>query len=170
MKSSIKGFFVILAIVMSFVLVQGVWAYEITATGTIVRIGTGSIDVDVNEEGISTFYHIPFTNEGISLEMDDLVTISAYAVTFPNGETKNIAYKIIDGDITYDWHPNVPKAGTTDLDSARAVSYDDDDCVCNGDCICDDNCPEDCPDCPCNCLCECICDGTGPNGPKGPKN
>jgi hypothetical protein len=171
MKSSIKGLFVFLAIVMSFALVQGVWAYEITVTGTIVRIGTGSIDVDVNEEGISTFYHIPFTNESISLDIDDLVIISAHVVTFPNGETKYIASKIIDGDITYEWHPNTPKAGTTDLDSARAVSYDDDDCVCNGDCICD-NCPDpaEYPNATCDCLCECICAGDGPNGPKGPKN
>jgi hypothetical protein len=175
MKHSIKGLFVILAIVMSFVLVQGVWAYEITATGTIVRIGTGSIDVDVNEEGISTFYHIPFTNEDISLEMDDLVTISAYVVTFPNGKIKYIAYSlkvVVEGkEITYSWHPNLPKAGTTDLDSARAVSYDDDDCVCNGDCICD-KCPDpaEYPNAACDCLCECICAGDGPNGPKGPKN
>ena len=173
MKSSIKGFFVILAIVMSFVLVQVVWADEITVTGTIDRIGTGSIDINVGGD-IYTFYHIPFDSleeEGISLAVNDGVTISAYVVTFPNEDTKNIAYKIIDGDITYEWHPNTPKAGTTDLDSARAVSYDDDDCVCNGDCICD-NCPDpaDYPNATCDCLCECICAGDGPNGPKGPKN
>ena len=171
MKSSIKGLVVILVIVMSFVLVQVVWADEITVAGTIERIGTGSIDV-ANEQ-VYTFYPIPFNSleaANISLAVDDWVTITAYVVAFPNKTTKYIAHSITVGDATYDWHPNVPKAGTTDLDSARAVSYDDDDCVCNGDCICDDNCPEDCPDCPCNCLCECICDGTGPNGPKGPKN
>ena len=167
MKSSIKGLFVILAIVMSFVLVQGVWAEEIKVEGTIERIGLKSIDV-----GDYTFYHIPFTSledADIFLAVGDFVTIDAYKVTFPNGETKYIAYsiKVIveDKEITYEWHPNAPKAGTTDLDSARAVS---EDCVCNGDCYC--NCPEDCPDCPCDCLCDCICDGDGPNGPNGPKN
>ena len=168
MKSSIKGLVVILVIVMSFVLVQGVWAGEITVKGNIDRIGSRSIDIDED-----TFYDIPFDDlilNGISLEVDDLVTISAYVVTFPNGKIKYIAYSlkvVVEGnEITYSWHPNVPKAGTTDLDSASAVS---EDCVCNGDCYCD-NCPKDCPDCPCDCLCECICAGDGPNGPNGPKN
>jgi len=173
MKHSIKGLFVILAIVMSFVLVQGVWANEITVEdGIIDRIGTKSIDV-VTDSQTFTFYQIPFNSleaANIFLAVGRSVTISAYVDIFPNGKTKNIAYKIIDGDITYEWHPNTPKAGTTDLDSARAVSYDD-DCVCNGDCICD-NCPDpaDYPNATCDCLCECICAGDGPNGPKGPKN
>jgi hypothetical protein len=175
MKHSIKGLFVILAIVMSFVLVQGVWAEPIEVEETIEvegsidaieRIGTGSIIVVINGTTY-TFYHIPFdeleAQYNIFLEVGDSVTISAYVVNFPNGETKNIAYSIEEGEITYNWHPNAPKAGTTELDSARAVS---EDCVCNGDCYC--NCPKDCPDCPCDCLCECICAGDGPNGANGP--
>jgi len=161
MKHSIKGLFVILTIVMSFALVQVVWADEITVDGTVERIGTGSIDV-ANEQ-IYTFYHIPFTSleaANIFLSVDDWVTITAYVVAFPNKTTKYIAHSITVGDATYDWHPNVPKADTTDLDSARAVL---------SDCTCDNyycNCPEDCQDCSCDCICDCNCDGTGPNGPK----
>jgi hypothetical protein len=168
MKHSIKGLFVILAIVMSFVLVQGVWANEITVEdGNIVRIGTKSIDV-VTDSQAFTFYHIPFNSleaANIPLAVGDSVTISAYVVIFPNGETKYIGYKIIYDDITYEWHPDAFKAGKNDLDSVMAVS---DDCVCNDNCYC--NCPKDCPDCPCDCLCDCICDGDGPKGPNGPKN
>lgn len=161
MKSSIKGLVVILVIVMSFALVQAVWADEYTVAGTIERIGEGSIDV-AND----TFYHIPFTdleNANIYLTVGDTITITAYIVAFPNGAVKYIANSITFGDKTYDWHPNVPKAGSTDLDSTRVLSYND-NCVCNGDCICD-NCPEY-PDATCDCLCQCICDGDGPYGPK----
>jgi hypothetical protein len=163
MKHSIKGLFVILAIVMSFFLVQGVWAEEITVTdGTIERIGDGSIDVALDGE-IYTFYHIPFDSlqeAGISLAVDEKVTISAYVVTFPNEKTKYIAHSITVGNVIYEWHPNVPKAGTTDLDSARAVLPD---CTCDN---CNCNCPEDCQDCSCDCICaNCTCDGDGDDGP-----
>ena len=160
MKSSIKGLVVILVIVMSFAFLQAVWADEYTVAGTIERIGEGSIDV-AND----TFYHIPFTdleNANIYLTVGDTVTITAYIVAFPNGAVKYIANSITFGDKTYDWHPNVPKVGTTVLDSTMAVLSDS--CSCDN-CYC--YCPEDCQeDCSCDCLCECNCDGGGPYGPK----
>jgi len=117
MKMSMRKMLVLLAIVLSFTAVQAVWAAEITVTGTIVRIGTGetgSIDVAASTGAIYTFYHIPFSDlatQGIVLNVGDLVTVYAYVVTFPNGKVKNIAYSITVGDVTYTWHPNVPKAG-----------------------------------------------------------
>jgi len=168
MKSSIKGLVVILVIVMSFVLVQVVWADEITVAGTIERIGTGSIDV-ANEQ-VYTFYPIPFNSleaANISLAVDDWVTITAYVVAFPNKTTKYIAHSITVGDATYDWHPNVPKAGATDLDSARAES-EQGDLVCQN---CNCWCPNTLSDCICDCSCDdCICDGNGPSGPNKPNN
>jgi len=179
MKRSIKGFFVILAIVMSFVLVQGVWAETVEVEGTIEvegsiesieRIGTGSIIVVINGTTY-TFYHIPFdeleAQYNIILEVGDSVTISAYVVNFPNGETKNIAYSIEEEEITYNWHPKAPKAGTTDSDSA-SVESEQGDFVCQN-CYC--LCPNSLSDCICDCSCDdCICDKEGPLGPKGPKN
>src|SRR4030042_6400654 len=108
MKISIRNMMVILAIVFSFIAVQAVWADEIIVTGTIERIGTGSIDVASNGT-IYTFYHIPFSDlaiQQIILNVGDSVTISAYVVTFLNGAVKNIAYSITVGDVTYEWHPN----------------------------------------------------------------
>lgn len=165
MRHSIRKLFLLLATVLSLTAVQAVCADEISVTGTIVRIGTGetgSIDVVTSNEELYTFYHIPFINletANIYLNMGDSVTISAYVVTFPNGSVKNIAYGITVDDVTYTWHPNVPKAGMTDFYSATAAA----DCTCNN-CYC--ACPEDCQDCSCECSCDCTCDGTGPNGPK----
>ena len=116
MKISIRKMLVLLAIILSLTAVQAVWADEIGVTGTIERIGTGSIDIASNGT-IYTFYHIPFTSleaASIFLKVGDSVTIYAYVVTFVNGMVKNIAYSITVGDVTYTWHPNVPKAGMTD--------------------------------------------------------
>jgi hypothetical protein len=176
MKISIKKLFVLLAVVMSLVVVQAGWAATITLTvtgdltvnGTIERIGTGStgsIDVASNET-IYTFYDIPFSDlatQGIVLKVGDSVTVEAYVVTFPNETVKNIAYSITYGVVTYTWHPNVPKVGTSVLSTTATAATD---CTCDH-CYC--NCPDDCSDCPCDCSCDCTCDGTGPNGPKGSK-
>ena len=116
MKMSMRKMLVLLAIVLSFTAVQAVWAAEIEVTGTIVRIGTGETgSIDVASNGLSyTFYDIPFSElatQGIVLNMGDSVTVYAYVVTFPKGKVKNIAYSITYGNVTYTWHPNVPKAG-----------------------------------------------------------
>jgi hypothetical protein len=166
MKLSTRKLFVFFAIVLSFTAVQAVRAATLEVTGTIDRIGERSIDVLEDEETIYTFYDIPLSDledKNIILGVDDSVTISAYVVTFRNGMVKNIAYSITVGDVTYTWHPNVPKAGPTDLSSATAAA----DCTCDN---CNCACPEDCQDCSCECPCDCTCDGTGPNGPKGAKN
>ncbi|OHE58149.1 MAG: hypothetical protein A2Z47_08290 [Thermodesulfovibrio sp. RBG_19FT_COMBO_42_12] len=167
MKISIRKMIVLLAVVLSLIAVQAVWASTLTITGTIERIGTdvtGSIDV-LSGDTIYTFYDIPFTDlatQGIVLAVGDSVTVGAYVVTFPNGTVKNIAYSITKGDTTYTWHPNIPKAGT-EMGALSTTATAATGCICDN-CYC--NCPEDCIDCPCDCLCDCTCDGTGPNGPK----
>jgi hypothetical protein len=142
MKRSMKTMFVLLAVVMSLVAIQAVWAGEITVTGTIERIGTASIDV----LGY-TFYDIPFIDlatQGIALNLGDLVTISAYVVTFPNEMIKYIAYSITVGAVTYTWHPNVPKAGTNTV-TLSATNENGQPCYC--ECIENTVCLE------CNCYC-----------------
>lgn len=116
MKMSMRKKLVVLAIVFSFTAVQAVWAQSTLTVenGTIVRLGTGSIDVESNDT-IYTFYDIPFdelATQQIYLNMGDTVTVSAYVVTFPNGTSKNIAYSITKENVTYSWHPNMPKTGT----------------------------------------------------------
>jgi hypothetical protein len=55
MKSSIKGFFVILAIVMNFVLIQGDWARADILIeelyGTAISVDNREIGIDVDEDG-----------------------------------------------------------------------------------------------------------------------
>jgi hypothetical protein len=59
MKSPIKGLFVILAIVMSFVLVQGVWARADILIeelyGTAISVDNREIGIDENEDGTIDF-------------------------------------------------------------------------------------------------------------------
>ena len=116
MKISAKKLFVFFAILLTFTAVQAAWADELTVTGPIDRVGGSSIDVVADGTTIYTFYDIPLTalaTAGIVLAVGDVVTISAYVVTFRNGMVKNIAYSITKGDVTYAWHPNVPKVGAT---------------------------------------------------------
>jgi hypothetical protein len=151
-------------VVMTLVAVQSVWAEEMTVTGTIERLGSGSIDVAANGT-IYTFYDIPFADlatQGIYLDTGDVVTVSAYVVIFPKGTSKYIAYSITAEAVTYTWHPNIPKTGSgKSAVSASATAATD--CICDK-CYC--NCPEDCIDCACDCLCDCACDGTGLKGSK----
>jgi hypothetical protein len=156
--------FVVFAVFITLVAVQAVWAEEITVTGTIERIGAGSLDV-VSDGTTYTFYDIPFSalaTQGIYLNAGDAVTISAYVVTFPKGRSKCIAYSITVGAVSYTWHPNIPKTGKkkSALSTSAAAATD---CICDK-CHC--NCPEDCLDCACDCLCNCACDGTGSKGSK----
>lgn len=61
MKRSMRTMFVLLAVVMSLVALQAVWAGEFTVTGTIERIGTTSIDVKAEDPlfyTLSTIYHL----------------------------------------------------------------------------------------------------------------
>ncbi len=153
MKISIKKLFVLLAVVMSLVAIQAVWADTLTVTGTIERIGTSSIDVKSEITGeLYTFYDIPFSDlatQGIVLNVGDSVTVYAYVVTFPNGKVKNIAYSITYGDVTYTWHPNVPKAGSMAKSGSEttALSLTDYSGALNCNCICLD----DLQDCHCRC-------------------
>ena len=149
MKISIRKMLVVSAIVLSFTAVQAVWAIEVTVmvTGTIERIGQGSIDlasIDVlAADGMYTFYDIP-SDVLLNLIMGDTVTVEAYKVTFPNGTSKYIAYSITEGDVTYSWHPNVPKAGTKTV-TLSATDENGRPCYC----YCTENtvCYE------CNCYC-----------------
>ncbi|MBS1113032.1 MAG: hypothetical protein H6Q92_795 [Nitrospirae bacterium] len=146
MKKSIRSIFVLLAVVLSLVAIQTVWAEEITVTGTIERIGAASIDV-VSDGTTYTFYDISLTDlatQSIVLVVGDSVTVSAYVVTFPNGTVKNIAYSITKGEVTYTWHPKVPKAGTN---TVTLSATDENGKPCNCECIENTVCLE------CNCYC-----------------
>ena len=88
MKHSIKGLFVILAIVMSFVLVQGVWAAAVIDTfeGTATTVANRAIGIDTNdviETTEVTIYHMGppsyWEAEGISYpEVGAVLIIEAY--------------------------------------------------------------------------------------------
>ena len=143
MKISIRKMLVVLAIVLNFTAVQAVWAADFSVTGTIERIGTRSIDV-VDDGGTSyTFYDIP-SDVLLNLIVGDTVIVIAYEVTFPNGTSKYIAYSITEGDVTYSWHPNVPKAGTKTV-TLSATDENGEPCYCQ--CIENTVCYE------CNCYC-----------------
>ena len=153
MKISIRKMLVVSAIVLSFTAVQAVWAIEVTVkvTGTIERIGQGSIDlasIDVlAADGMYTFYDIP-SDVLLNLIMGDTVTVEAYKVTFPNGMLKYIAYSITKGEVTYSWHPNVPKVGNkggTETVTLSATDENGQPCYCQ--CIENTVCYE------CNCYC-----------------
>jgi hypothetical protein len=152
MNRSMRTIFVLLAAVLSLAAVHAVAAEEITVTdGTIARIGTASIDV-ASGETTYTFYDIPLSDletNGIVLSVGDEVTVSAYVVTFPNGTKKDIAYSITKEDVTYTWHPNVPKAGTnkagTSTVTLSATNENGQPCYCK--CVETTECYE------CNCYC-----------------
>ena len=150
MKSSIKGFFVILAIVMSFVLVQGVYARDTetlkTFTGTVVTSvdeTTRSITLegDMNNDGVTdsitifgmgpSWYWddvvvIPYPRENDNLEIeafycDFLGDYVGISVCYLEGDNGCIDLRD-DGTLKPLWNP---KAKTTDLsDTATEATGD----------------------------------------------
>lgn len=123
MKSSIRTMFVILAIVMSFVLVQDVWAViefncEYDVKGTICEMTKrsdeepSSIVVDVREDGdcedagsTVTVYGIPFdkleNQYDMLLKEGDYVDIEAHECPLSHEEGQLLACKINNIDIFY---------------------------------------------------------------------
>ena len=101
MKRSIKGLFVILAIIMSLVAVQSVCAE--TVTGTITSIVTKTpetenmivLDEDINIYGVK--YNYLCNQYDICLNINDEVTIEYYVLLRPNGKVKNMACSITVG-------------------------------------------------------------------------
>jgi len=103
MKSSIKTMFVVLAIVMSFVAVQGVCAETITVSGTIDSISTrpNMIVVDGTEVYGVRFNYL--TNQyNIDLQTGIDVSVDVYEYECSDGTTKLMACKIKVGDVTVD--------------------------------------------------------------------
>jgi hypothetical protein len=99
MKSSIKGLFVILAIVVSLVAVQSACAE--TVTGEIESISTRPNKVVVDGTEISGVKFKYLCNQyTICLEVGYSVTIDYYEFECSNGEIKNMAYSIKVGDVT----------------------------------------------------------------------
>lgn len=146
MKSSIKGFFVILAIVMSFVLVQGVYAQRNIVLTTIIGYATEdtsaadkrTIGLDTNHSGYTdvTIYgmgpswywenqQVPYPEGGESLEilayyceiLSDYVGVEVY---YPD---EDLLIKLRDS-VTLKplWNPN---AKTTDLSDTAAEATGD---------------------------------------------
>lgn len=155
MKISIRKLFVLLAIVMSFVVVQASWALDCTSTveGMVTEItDTGAITVD----GI-TVYGVP-VDWGI-VEENDVVVINVYET---NKDKLIACYLTVNGGGVIELRPRTP----IQLIGQSVTVAADTDCTCDN-CYC--NCPDVCEDCICDCSCDCICDGTGPHGPKGAK-
>jgi len=152
MKSSIKGLVVILVIVMSFVLVQGVYARDTetlkTFTGTVVTSvdeTTRSITLegDMNNDGVTdsitifgmgpSWYWddvvvIPYPRENDNLEIeafycDFLGDYVGISVCYLEGDNGCIDLRD-DGTLKPLWNP---KAKTTDLSDTAAEAMGDDE-------------------------------------------
>ena len=102
MKSSIKGLFVILAIVVSLVAVQSVCAADIfTVKGTIEEISTRPNKVVVDETDVFGVRINYLANQyNIDLETGIDVSIEVYEFECTDGTIKNMAYSITVDDIT----------------------------------------------------------------------
>jgi hypothetical protein len=102
MKSSIKGLFVILAIVMSFVAVQSVCAVEIgTVAGVIGSISTQPNKIVVDGTEVSGVKFNYLANQyNISLAEGVTVSIDYYEFECSDGTIKNMATSITVGDVT----------------------------------------------------------------------
>ena len=108
MKSSIKGLFVILVIVMSFVAVQSVCAVVTgTVTATISQISiTHPYKIVVDDIEVSGVRPNYLCNQyNICLEEGNSVTIDYYEFECSNGDIKLMAYSITVGDVTVDLRP-----------------------------------------------------------------
>jgi hypothetical protein len=145
MKSSIKGFFVILAIVMNFALVQGVWArenFEIsTFEGIVTSVDETNRTIEINDN--VTIYHmgpswywddvvgIPYPSEGDILEieafycdfLDDYVGVSVcYLDQLENGTCFDSIQLRDPATLKPLWNT---KAKTTDLSDTAAEATGD---------------------------------------------
>ena len=101
MKSSIKGLFVILAIVMSFVLVQGVCAE--TVTGEIDSYSIRPPKIVIGETEVSGVRYNYLCNQyNICLLEGDTVSIEYYEYECSDGTIILKACKIIVNDATID--------------------------------------------------------------------
>ena len=102
MKSSIKGLFVILAIVVSLVAVQSVCAADTyTVEGTIDSISTKPNKIVVDGTEVSGVKFKYLCNQyTICLEVGDSVSIDYYEFECIDGTIKNMAYSITVGDVT----------------------------------------------------------------------
>ena len=154
MKTSIKTMFMVLAIVMSFVAAQAVWAGTIDPNDTITVEGTvvsfhdpTGIVLQVDEDETVTVGGIGpvwfWANQSVIPAIGDTVTIEAYELVLSEDGTTLIACSIeIDGtliDLRNDdgspvWNNN-PPAETT----ALSVTGDG---ICDGCPGC--TCPDDC--------------------------
>ena len=140
MKISIRKIFVLLAIVMSFVVVQASWAIDCSTLveGMVNEITeTGAITVD----GI-TIYGIPVDWEIV--EIDNSVVINAYLTK----DDKLIAcYLTVNGGEVIELRPRTPQL----IGQSFTVAADTDykcNCECTTEGICDCICDfENCEDC-----------------------
>jgi hypothetical protein len=101
MKISIKKLFVLLAVVLSLVAAQAVWAKTcgMTVSGAVVAINYDANAITVNE---TTVYGIPLAylenKLGIVLQVDDYVVITAYQCP-STGNISACTLKVNDGNV-----------------------------------------------------------------------
>jgi len=106
MKRSMKGFFVIMAIVMCLVAVQSVRAaVTFTVEGTIEEISTRPNMIVINDGGdvLIEVFGVRFNylaKYNIVLEIGDYVSIDVYEYLCCDGTTKLKAYSVTVGDVT----------------------------------------------------------------------
>ena len=107
MKSSMKGFFIILAIVVSLVAVQSVRAADtLTVAGTIEEISIRPNMIVINEgnDELTEVFGVKFnylaTRYNIFLNMDDYVIFEVYEYICCDGTTKFMAYSLTVDDVT----------------------------------------------------------------------
>jgi hypothetical protein len=151
MKSSVKTLFVVLAIVMSFVAVQAIWALDCSksVTGEITNDPSVDRGIEVTDEdgAVTTVYGIP---DYLQLKAGEVVTIT-YGVQ-PGGDF--VACSLQVGTSLTILRPRAPEQPVVPSATAAAGT----ECTCdNCHCVC----PEDCDDCTCECSCDCTCDGEG---------
>ena len=104
MKSSIKGLFVILAIVMSFVVVQNVCAETVTGEIDSISITRPTIVIgDIEVSGVR--YNYLCNQYGICLEEGDTVSIEYYEYECSDGTIILKACKITVGEATIALRP-----------------------------------------------------------------
>jgi hypothetical protein len=136
MKRSIKGLFVILAIVMSFVLVQGVWAEKLVGTATTVANRAIGLDTDGDDETDVTVYHMGppsyWIVEGLSYPKkgDNLSIEAYYSVSVTGYIGVEVCYQ--EGDCIPLRDPDTLKPLWTKI--AETIDLSDTAAAATGDC------------------------------------
>jgi len=132
MKSSVKTMFAVLAVLMSFAIVQaqGFVCTEVV-DGLVTEItDTGEITVTVDDVGEITVYGVPADWEIV--EVDDNVVINAHET---NNDKLIACYLTVNGGDVIELRPRVSEQSVVESVTVAA----DTECTCDCDCVGDAN-------------------------------